>query len=976
MKAITWRAPVNQVEYLRDKEFLDFQMFEYAETDVPMINTVDIAPSHHIALFGTTLEGHSVCVIAKTHPVVTIRLPHTKFTAKLLKHIKLRLGLSQREVPFRVINAHSTSGFHPEGNNTVAFAKFPFLQLALSSMALVWRLRKLLMRKKDGKPVPGPFRVAGIIGDIEVVETMIPPVLQLIQQCDITPSSHVRVFVSAFRPTSHLSYCDIEGFVTIPPFAKPLSPIKPDPSKTLSNPVVVHSYDVEAICPGGGFPNPENPNDKIVSICSTTRRFGGNGGQLKVVHGLGDYHDVPDADFCFRYHTEKELLDGWCKHLREVEDPDIVLAFNNHQFDDWYINKRMAKEAPLGRLRHVSTRLDENSFQSAAHGSSNFKRFVIPGRVNVDLYTYMKRNFKLDNYKLATIATTFLPKGQEKDDLSIKLMMEYAMSGDPAKNMLVMKYCLQDTLLPVLLVDQLKVLSLTIEMSRVCSVFMGDILNRGQMFKVLCQLFRFARENNFVLTNLPKLEIDADTYQGATVLDCTTGFYDDCIVLDFQSLYPSIMIAYNLCFSTIVMGTDVHPGVQYHESVTDLGTFRVQQNLQGLLPRLLLKLLAARKVAKKDMAAAMLAGDVELETLMNGRQLALKVSCNSVYGFCGATEFGVYAYAPIAAIVTAEGRQLIQKSIVLAEANFPVKIVYGDTDSIFAHPLIKTAEDRTVFLFELGEAMSKLISSHFPVEIKLEFEKVYENLLLMGKKCYIGIKRECLEKTGKIDAKGFATVRRDFSGFVRNTLQNMVDSIVIRRDLHGAVEALHKACSVLLNNETELSQLVLTRKLASSYKNENTVQFQVAKKINKRAPGSAQVGDRLMYVMLAGKGEQYERGEDFEYARDNNLSLDKTFYLDSLKNPVEKLLGAFPHAIRLRANDVFRHNLAHANRLATNVADIRTFLGIPLVVGEKRVFSEKSEVSKQMSMVPSRKKKATTVTGCLDLKVFFANKKT
>ena len=980
----TWRAAVDALAYLQGKEFLEFQVFDYFSADRPFTSASDPDPSHHVALFGRTEEGYSVCVVAKTFPVVSIKLPSVKATSKLLKYIHTKMGLSQRDTPFRVVLSHNAAGFHPDQGapaDQPAFAKFPFLQIAFTSTALVWRVKKLLMKHKEGKPIPGPVKVLGITGAVEVVEVMIPPVLQFLQQTDISPSSHVQVYVSSLRLCGGglgVSHCDLECTITVPAFAKPLSPIRPDLTRTLSNPIVVHSYDIEAIAPDGGFPDPLNPKDKVVAICSTTRRFGGDNRQLKVCHGLGAYHQVADADVCLSYETELELLIGWCEHVA-FEDPDIMLGFNTHQFDDFYMSKRLGVNIPvLSRLRQVAAFLDESSFQSAAFGSNNFKRFVVPGRVSLDLYTYAKRNLRLDNYRLTTIAKAYLP-GQDKQDLPIKVMMQYAQSGDPAKMQQVMSYCLQDTVLPILLVECLKVLSLTVEMSRVCSVFMCDILNRGQSIKVLSQLFRFARESNFILGNLPKLTGDVDTYQGATVLDCKTGFYDDSIVLDFASLYPSIMIGFNLCFSSIVMSDNstVTPGVVYHACETDLGTFRVQQSLPGLLPRLLLKLLSARKVAKKDMAAAVAAGDQALALLMDGRQLALKVSCNSVYGFCGATTFGVYAYTPIAASVTAEGRKLIKRSIVLAEERFPVKVIYGDTDSIFCHPAPTEGPDRHETLFRMGAEMSKFISSHFPDAIKLEFEKVYLNLVLLGKKSYIGLKKESLEGKPKVESKGFASVRRDSSGFARNTLQRMIDKIVLERDLKGAVEVLHQECTALLDNRIDIEHLVLTRKLAGSYKNDNVVQFQVAKKMNTRRPGSAQVGDRIMFVVLAGKGELYEKGECVEHARDNKMALDRLFYLDGLQNPVEKLLHAFPNDIKHRALDLFHHHLAIATRQASNVQDIRAFLGIPVTIGEKRVFSENSEVAKKqhISKKSSKQKVATSIKGCMDLGVFFAGLK-
>lgn len=143
--------------------------------------------------------------------------------------------------------------------------------------------------------------------------------------------------------------------------------------------------------------------------------------------------------------------------------------------------------------------------------------------------------------------------------------------------------------------------------------------------------------------------------------------------------YPSIIRANNLCYSTLVLDPryDAVDGVDYYTVATGMGVYRFAQAPQGVVPALLEDLAQFRKKAKKDMAAAKAAGDSWAEALFNSKQLAYKITMNSVYGFCGATK-GMLPCVPIAASVTATGRAMIQQTKELAERLVPgSRVIYG-----------------------------------------------------------------------------------------------------------------------------------------------------------------------------------------------------------------------------------------------------------------------------------------------------------
>merc|ERR1740138_1013011 len=263
-----------------------------------------------------------------------------------------------------------------------------------------------------------------------------------------------------------------------------------------------------------------------------------------------------------------------------------------------------------------------------------------------------------------------------------------------------------------------------------------------------------------------KSQQSEDKFEGATVLDPITGYYEKPITtLDFASLYPSIMMAHNLCYTTLLTPEGLRKVSPEDVTTTPSGCkFIKASSRRGLLPMILQELLAARKRAKKEMAEAT---DPLTKMVLNGRQLALKISANSVYGFTGAT-VGQLPCLEISSSVTAFGRQMIDATKGMVEAKYTIKngydhdaqVIYGDTDSV----MVKFGVDSVEEAMTLGQEAADMVSETFIKPIKLEFEKVYCPYLLMNKKRSAGLYWTNPVKYDKLDAKGIETVRRDNCG--------------------------------------------------------------------------------------------------------------------------------------------------------------------------------------------------------------------
>lgn len=220
----------------------------------------------------------------------------------------------------------------------------------------------------------------------------------------------------------------------------------------------------------------------------------------------------------------------------------------------------------------------------------------------------------------------------------------------------------QDAYLPQRLMDKLMCFINYIEMARVTGIPFNYLLSRGQQIKVISQLYRKALETGYVIPAL-KQEGSDEQYEGATVLEPEQGYYDVPIAtLDFASLYPSIMQAHNLCYTTlvdavIVKQNNLQKDVDYIVTPNN-DMFVKATRRKGLLPTILEDLLAARKRARGELKNET---DPFKRAVLDGRQLALKISANSVYGFTGAT-IGKLPCLPISMSVTAFGREMIEQT--------------------------------------------------------------------------------------------------------------------------------------------------------------------------------------------------------------------------------------------------------------------------------------------------------------------------
>jgi DNA polymerase delta subunit 1 len=344
-------------------------------------------------------------------------------------------------------------------------------------------------------------------------------------------------------------------------------------------------------------------------------------------------------------------------------------------------------------------------------------------------------------------------------------------------------------------------------------------------------------------------------------------------------------------------------GVDYLDvQVEDDGrTFTFQQSVPGLLPDLLRKLLAARKRAKKDMNST---ADPAKKKIFHGRQLALKVSSNSVYGTQGAKN-SVVGCKAVAETTTKLGReglgrivQALERGHIRGPFGEELTVIYGDTDSVFvAFELGTDFKECKRSVFEWGPLVADELNKMFKKPVSIEFEKAWTRFVLMKKKCYIGIKHTSVDEEGFMDATGYAIVKRDYCAWQRETMQVVIERLLMQEgDLQSNIQSSLDQLSHMLGQLMTVPprDLMLTKRLGADYKNENLLQCVVAREANEREPGQGpKPGDRVQYLVIEGPPPLYTKVQEFNHAVREKLPIDYDYYAEHVINPLTSFFDCF-----------------------------------------------------------------------------------
>jgi len=660
------------------------------------------------------------------------------------------------------------------------------------------------------------------------------------------------------RAECRITRCPVERWVT-------------DPSKFVSVPrtaeqeskgLKVASFDIECYSAKGEFPDAAVKEDVIITICTTftspkTKKI------RAVAVVLGDVARPPPSS-PERYDDvevicapdEAHLLASWAATMAR-ESPDVLVGYNIWGFDMRYVHKRVLMNGgvmnpvladffgDLGRsaAAFVPSDLVQRRIKCGGAMSNDASMMVTPGVLQLDLYYFLRRfHAGLESYKLGEVSRTFLGAQESKTGLGIRDMFEIWRDGTAEQKWPIVEYCVRDAELVALLVERVGALTGVTEMANVCRVAPDTILQQGEQTKVMSLILARTSSAKMLCPSPPgayqqqssrreggggKEEEAAEKLQGAMVLEPHVGAYWTPVVcLDFQSLYPSIMMAHNLCHSTLSPsphGREARKNEEEEEGWTDVEGQRVATpaRMCGVLPDLLRDL---QKKRVETRALLKTVANPQVSAVLDARQLAYKVSMNSVYGFCGVGgAAGLLPCREVAATVTAVGRGMLLKTKAFIEEECGGRVLYGDTDSLMVDFGVSSAEECTRRGMEAAEKATRLFSA----PIKLCFEKCYLSYVLFSKKRYMGLVRPATtakgegeegDREGTLDCKGVQFVRRDMCAFAKVACTDVVHVMLRKADAEAAVRLAQEHVRRLVmpaspEEEVPLEDLVITKSI-------------------------------------------------------------------------------------------------------------------------------------------------------------------
>lgn len=579
--------------------------------------------------------------------------------------------------------------------------------------------------------------------------------------------------------------------------------------------------------------------------------------------------------------NEKEMLEEFATIIERF-DPDIITGYNINSFDLPYLLERMKKHnvySALGRAK------DKPAYMRSFGAS---QECTIPGRVVADPYQILKRDpwVKFPRYDLNTVAKILL--GDEKLAVEYSEMPALWNGAMPQLQRLI-DYARKDAELSLRLVLEKQMLDKFFELAKISGSLLQDTMG-GQTMRIEVMLLHELRKRGFVMPPKPRAAVLSkrlaarQELKGAVVLEPKRGLHTSYVlVLDFKSLYPSIMRSFNVSPDTLL------PGPQDGCVAAPNGTYFVsKERYEGILPSVLTTLTTLRAAAKTAMRSAH--GDER--RILNAKQLALKDIANSVYGMCGYVRARLYT-VDVANAITAFGRRNLETTKGFIEKQFPAEVVYGDTDSIFLKTALTDPEEARL----LGETIAATANKELTGHLELEFEKAYRTFLILTKKRYAGLRyTPDSHQKFEMEMKGIETVRRDWCPLVTETMRAILDIILAEGDTNKAVTLVKETQAQLKEGAISLDKLTIIKGISKSIESYEGMlpHIELAKKLAERNPSDQpKVGDRLGFVIIRGNEILSKRAEDPRYVEKNKTPIDAHYYLYSqLLPPIERIFEA------------------------------------------------------------------------------------
>ena len=592
------------------------------------------------------------------------------------------------------------------------------------------------------------------------------------------------------------------------------------------------AFDSEMAALGHGMPSPKK--DPIIIISAAYSEDVGNEVKTKLFvmeEGEGDEDE------------DKKVISDFLNFVEQFQ-PDIIVGYNSDAFDWQYIRER----AKLHGIR-LTVGADGSAVQYEKERGGALPGVNITGRLNVDLFKLAKRDLgSVKVKKLENVAEYLgVMKKSERVNLMPREITDCWVGASPSSfaRQQLYEYAKADAVSTLGIAE--KILPLQIELSKMIGYPLDELAKMGRGRQVEAFLTAEAFKKGELVP--PKRGAEK-TFEGGFVLPPEKGLHEDVISLDFSSMYPTIMISFNISPDTFVeaesgeLKSDLYiaPEVGY--------AFRKEPD--GFFKRIMSDLITRRRAIKAEMKKY--DKNSNEYRLLDIQQQSIKILTNSFYGYTGWSAAKFYK-RECAEATTAWGRHFIKRAVEVAE-ELGFEVIYGDTDSIFAKLGDAKADikDRKEETLKKAREVSERISEELPLE--LEIQDFFKSIFFTGKK-----KRyAALTDRGEIVVRGLEVRRGDWCELAKEVQTKVIELILKQKDPDAAMKYAKSVIQDLKEGKISVDKLTIYKTLTRKISSYETKQAHVI--AAERALASRivyEVGSKVPYVIIKGVGKTSDR---------------------------------------------------------------------------------------------------------------------
>ncbi|KAM7395002.1 hypothetical protein PAMA_006648 [Pampus argenteus] len=629
------------------------------------------------------------------------------------------------------------------------------------------------------------------------------------------------------------------------------------------------------------------------------------------------------------YATDEKMLFQELVAIMKRFDPDILVGYEVQMRSWGYLLQRAAALSVdlCQQLSRVPGDSRENRFAADRdeYGADTMTEINIIGRITLNLWRVMKTEATLNNYSFENVAFHVLH--QRFPLYSPRTLSDWFDHNTHLYRWKMVDHYVSRVRGTMQLLQQHDIIGRTSELARLFGIQFLHVLTRGSQYRVESMMLRVAKPLNYIPVT-PSIQQRAQQRAPQCiplVMEPESRFYSNSVVvLDFQSLYPSIVIAYNYCYSTCLghvdsLGTTdefkfgctslrVPPDLLYQLrndiTVSPNGIAFVKSSVRkGVVPSMLEEILNTRIMVKQSLKTYK--QDKALMKLLDARQLGLKLIANVTFGYAAANYSGRMPSVEVGDSIVHKARETLERAIRLVNdtKKWGARVVYGDTDSMFV--LLKGATKEQAF--KIGNEIAEAVTATNPKPVKLKFEKVYLPCVLQTKKRYVGYMYENLDQKEPVfDAKGIETVRRDGCPAVSKILERSIKLLFETRDISQVKQFVQRQCVKVLDGRASMQDLTFAKEYrgSGSYRPGACVP---ALELTRRTMAydrrlEPRVGERVPYVIVYGMPGvpliQLVR-RPAEALQDPSLRLNATYYI------TKQILPPLARMFQLIGVDVF-----------------------------------------------------------------------